>query len=102
MAATVEPPRTSNTALGYRETLTICPKTVVIENATNGQPPQRIQRGMGRLRPCRLANSESAPSGHRMPHQTRPNNTMENSTKGHQMPQNNQRAKTNKKLHTHT
>ena len=61
---------------------------VVMPNATNGQPPQRIQRGIAQPRPNLLANSVSAPSGHSTPHHTRPSITMESSTKGHQMPQN--------------
>eukprot|EP01022_Parablepharisma_sp_SALTPOND_P015891 TRINITY_DN2278_c0_g4_i1.p1 TRINITY_DN2278_c0_g4~~TRINITY_DN2278_c0_g4_i1.p1 ORF type:complete len:759 (-),score=204.48 TRINITY_DN2278_c0_g4_i1:1653-3929(-) len=87
MAPRVEPPSTSSTALGYWQTLTICPQTVVRAKATKGQPPQRIHFGMARPRPCLLANSVSAPSGQSTPHHTRPMSTMLTSTKGHQMPQ---------------
>src|ERR1051325_4851601 len=61
---------------------------VVVPNATKGQPPQRIQRGIAQPRPYLLANSASAPSGHSTPHQTRPSITIESNTHGHQMPQN--------------
>ena len=56
--------------------------------ATNGQPLQRIQRGIARPSPCRLANSVSAPSGQNTPHHARPTTNMLRMTKGHQMPQN--------------
>src|ERR1700761_5450268 len=72
---------------------------VVIPKATNGQPPQRIQRGIAQPRPYLLANSASAPSGHNTPHQTRPSMTIDSSTNGHQMPQNTNCAASVRLLH---
>ncbi|MNN19104.1 hypothetical protein D3C81_1323340 [compost metagenome] len=65
-----------------------------MQKATNGQPPQRIQRGTPRPWPWRLAHSLSAPSGQNRPHQRRPNSTIDSSTNGHQMPQNTNCANT--------
>src|SRR3989344_7789548 len=83
-----EPPRISRVALGYSYTLSNWPNTVVMTKATNGQPPQRIQRGIGYCKPRRLMSSVSEPSGQNTPHHTRPMSIIDTITNGHHTPQN--------------
>ncbi len=59
-----------------------------------GQPLQRIQRGVPLFSPRQLIHSLSEPSGQSTPHQRRPKNTIDSSTKGHQSPQNRNWANT--------